>query len=82
MTTRKELIELIQAMQLGTQEMLNDAKNDARLIQEHTLFFVKKSNDFVVRRKNKLDNKEVIAMSGIGKADFYKISDLYPVSEK
>lgn len=39
MTTRKALIEKIQSMQLGTQEMLDAAADDATLIPFDTLFW-------------------------------------------
>lgn len=80
MTTRKELIERIQTMQLGTQEMLDAAEDDARLIPFGT-FFLTVEGVAVLREKNPSDDKWCVSMSGIGEHGFYYASQLCPMLE-
>lgn len=80
MTTRKELIERIQAMQLGTQEMLDAAADDARLIPLETLF-LDVNGDAIWRSPDGMDDDGSVYFSGCGFADFYPVRDLRPMSE-
>lgn len=80
MTTRKELIERIQAMQLGTQEMLDAAADDARLIPFGTLFV---DEDGLVgsREANRLDDEHSVSFAGLGFHYFCMASALRPMTE-
>lgn len=81
MTTRKELIERIQAMQLGTQEMLDAAKDDATLIPFNTLFVNPRDGEAVAREMNELDDAHSVCMCGIGVNHFYLVRELRPMTE-
>lgn len=80
MPTRKELIERIQAMQLGTQEMLDAAKDDATLIPFDTLFATT-DGKMVAREMNELDDAHSVCMCGIGVNHFYLVRELSPMTE-
>lgn len=81
MTTRKELIERIQAMQLGTQEMLDAAADDATLIPFETLFVLKETGRVVSRDANRLDDEASVAFSGFDSRPFCRASCLSPMTE-
>lgn len=85
MTTRKALIERIQSMQLGTQEMLDAAKDDATLIPFDTLFVTSGSGMAVVYRSTcPADKKSEVVMRHVasGAWDFYAASNLLPITEE
>ncbi len=79
MTTRKELIERIQAMQLGTQEMLDAAADDARLIPFDTLFVSKEYGCAVWRVEDRLNDAMSVAMTGPGQ--YFYAAELRPMTE-
>ena len=84
MTTRKELIERIQAMQLGTQEMLDAAADDARLIPFDTLFADKDGNARwrPLDRATDLDTRDSVGMMSLHKDWYFFTSDnLRPMTE-
>lgn len=81
MTTRKALIERIQAMQLGTQEMLDAAVDDARLIPFDTLFFSKINGCAVWRMGDGMDDDRSVFMVG-GLVLFHGAQALRPMSEE
>lgn len=83
MTTRKELIERIQAMQLGTQEMLDAAANDATLIPFDTLFADAYGNVVCrVRHCGGSDARDYVWMAALfDDQDCYASSELRPMSE-
>lgn len=81
MTTRKALIERIQSMQLGTQEMLDAAKDDARLIPFDTLFVAKDTLGPVWRIADGIDDNFSVFMPGSQKL-FYSAEDLLPAEEE
>ena len=83
MTTRKELIKRIKEMQLGTQEMLDAAAYDARLIPFDTLF-VDEEGDALWRTKeeNRLDDAISVAFCSWHKGCvFHDGSRLHPMNE-
>ena len=81
MTTRKALIERIQSMQLGTQEMLDEAADDATRIPFNTLFITKDTGDVVWRLKAAIDDKNSVHITGVGCRNFCEANDLRPMSE-
>lgn len=85
MTTRKELIERIQAMQLGTQEMLDAAANDATLIPFDTLFVSKRNGEPLWRPKHRQEpNDDIFSVGMVSLVEdwyFYRASELSPMSE-
>lgn len=81
MTTRKALIERIEAMQLGTQEMLDAAADDATLIPFDTLF-ADECGEVVWRIKSLYDDRDCVHMAGIKARRFYNASDLCAFSEQ
>lgn len=80
MTTRKKLIERIRAMQLGTQEMLDAAEDDATPIPFDTLFATT-DGEIVARETNELDDSPSVCMCGIGVNHFYLVRELRPMTE-
>lgn len=82
MTTRKELIERIQAMQLGTQEMIDAAKDDATRIPFDTLF-LNKSGEPVWRTAGVHDDFESVKCVGVCEyeQDYLDASHLLPMTE-
>ena len=82
MTTRKALIEKIQSMQLGTQEMLDAAKYDATLIPFDTLF-VDTSGNVRWRIPNDLDDYGSVAMAASGADwEYREALQLCPIAEE
>lgn len=83
MTTRKELIERIQAMQLGTQEMLDAAANDATLIPFDTLFVDESGNPVCrVRHCGGADHKDYVWLATVfDDQNCYAPWELRPMSE-
>lgn len=79
MTNRKALIERIQAMQLGTQEMLDAAAEDATLIPFDTLFVSKKYNCVVWRNGDEFDDKYSVGMAGPNQ--YFCADQLMPLAE-
>lgn len=79
MTTRKELIERIKAMQLGTQEMLDAAKDDAMLIPFDTLFVSVEYGCAVWRTGDDLDGCDTVGMTGPNQ--YFFASELRPMTE-
>lgn len=80
MTTRKELIERIQSMKLGTQEMLDSAKKDAMLIPFDTLFVSKEYGCVVWRTGDDLDEDGSVGMTGPGQ--YFSAKELLPITEE
>lgn len=81
MTTRKELIERIQAMQLGTQEMLDAAANDATLIPFDTLFADEDGNLGARTRDHPgRDDAHSVLIEGFGIGDYYSAWQLRPAT--
>lgn len=81
MTTRKALIERIEAMQLGTQEMLDAAADDATLIPFDTLFVSKKYDCVVWRLPSNANDENSIFVAGLSVRDFCDSAGLRPMSE-
>lgn len=83
MTTRKELIERIQAMQLGTQEMLDAAAKDATLIPFDTLFVDEGGNArWRVTSQCNLNDRISVAFGSLSDEwRFFDASQLRPMSE-
>lgn len=81
MTTRKELIERIQAMQLGTQEMLDAAADDAMLIPFGVLF-VSVTGNAVWREKDYMEDSFSVFMVGEPLKLYHKASELRPMFEE
>lgn len=85
MTTRKELIERIQAMQLGTQEMLDAAADDARRIPFDTLFVCKEYGVAMWRctESSDIDARESVLMWSIADdvTGCCSAADLRPMTE-
>lgn len=82
MTTRKELIERIQAMQLGTQEMLDKAQNDALLIPLNTLFVSASHGCAVWRVSSGADDANSVFVVGLSVCDFCDGFELRPIAEE
>lgn len=80
MTTRKALIEKIQSMQLGTQEMLDAAKDDATLIPFDTLFVSNDHGCAVWRVGDGADDHYSVGMGGPGQ--YYSADELRPMTEE
>lgn len=76
MTTRKALIERIQSMQLGTQEMLDAAKDDAEMIPFDTLFF--SIDGFPLWRTGGVDDERSVYMGG----SYYSSKNLTVITEE
>lgn len=81
MTTRKALIEKIQSMQLGTQEMLDAAKDDARLIPFDTLFLSNDHGCAVWRTSGGVDDRYSVGMGG-GYGQYFSAAELRPMAEE
>lgn len=82
MTTRKELIARIQAMQLGTQEMLDAAANDATLIPLDTLFCDEAGNARWRKPHEYDDSEEVCVVSDTDSWKFRCSQSLHPMAEE
>lgn len=84
MTTRKALIEKIQSMQLGTQEMLDAAKDDATLIPFDTLFVDAKGRvRWRAPSQLGLNNEQSVAFGGFeDEWRFFYALQLRPMTEE
>lgn len=83
MTTRKALIEKIQAMQLGTQEMLDAAKDDATLIPFYTLFLTQKGEPAArIYEGGDADDAYSVWFDGFGVGEYCSAEELRPMSEE
>lgn len=80
--TRKELIARIQAMQLGTQEMLDAAENDATLIPFDTLF-CDEAGYARWRDQHVYDDAFSVSMAGsVARWGFHRVEQLRPMAEE
>ena len=84
MTTRKALIEKIQSMQLGTQEMLDAAKDDSTLIPFDTLFVDADGGvRWRVPSQIGLNNADSVAFGGFDDEwRFFYATQLHPMPEE